>query len=206
MQHINDISNAIAGAIAHERASHLYHGRLTQLIPQLHVYLNLPQQNTIDALLAFTIDYIESVPGALQLVTQVSRKHGFYRYAASFLHLAEDFFLQPPQDLSCVAGLEALLDESFLAHRLLEEVSDHHTRALGQPLLPVDMTEANIIVHHLLGDKLASGLDSLVRLATSGLLGKESVWDDVPGRFEPLKVVDFSDIQHSTIRLRTATA
>lgn len=163
----------------------------------------MPQQGTIDALLAFITDYVDSVPVALELVTRVSKAFGFYRYAASFLHLAEDFFLQPAEDLSYAVGLEALLDESFLAHRLLEEVNDHHPRALGLPLLPVDMTEANIVIHHLLGDELASHLDGLVRFATSGLLGKESAWDHVPDRFEPLRVVSFNDIQHGAIRLRT---
>jgi hypothetical protein len=89
-----------------------------------------------------------SEPVALELVTRVSKEFGFYRYAASFLHLAEDFFRQPAEDLSYVVGLEA-----------------------------------NIVIHHLLGDELASRLDGLVRFATSGLLGKESVWDNVPDRF-----------------------
>jgi len=205
MQHISDISNAIATAIGQEREHHVYRERLAVLVPQLRLRLVLPEHDTVAALLAFTIDYVESVPGALKLVTQVSTKLGFYRYAAPFLHLAEDFFLQPPEDLSAVVGLEALLDESFLAHRLLEEVNDHHIRALGQPLLPVDMTEANIIVHHLLGDDLASRLDGLVRFATSGLLDKENVWDRVGDISDVVHVVGFSDSQHAQIRLRATS-
>ena len=204
MQHISDISKAIDAAIAHERETHMFRKRLAALAPQLRLRLVLPESNTVSALLAFTVDYVESVPGALKLVTQVSTDFGFYRYAAPFLHLAEDFFLQPPEDLSAVVGLEALLDESFLAHRLLEEVNDHHIRALGRSLLPVDMTEANIIVHHLLGDELASRLDGLVRFATSGLLDKESVWDSVGNISDVVEVVGFSDSQHAKIRLRAS--
>ena len=55
---------------------------------------------------------------------------GFYDYAAPFLDTAEDYFLNPPQHLPADGGLEALLDEAFLAHRLLEEVNDHHIRHL----------------------------------------------------------------------------
>jgi hypothetical protein len=116
------------------------------------------------------------VPGCILLVTAVSKGMGFYDYAAPFLDMAEDYFLHPPENLPAQSGLEALLDEAFLAHRLLEEVNDHHIRHLQRPLLPVDMTEANIIVHHLLGDELANQLDELVHQTASQLLEREYVW------------------------------
>ena len=76
-------------------------------------------------------------------------------------------------------GLEALLDEAFLAHRLLEEVNDHHIRHLQRPLLPLDMTEANLIVHYLLGDEFATRLEHLVQFTASQLLEREYVWERV---------------------------
>ena len=101
--------------------------------------------------------------------------------------MAEDYFLHPPEDLPADGGLEALLDEAFLAHRLLEEVNDHHIRHLQRPLLPLDMTEANIIVHHLLGDDLANALDQLVHETAAQLLEREHVWARCapPGGYRP---------------------
>lgn len=154
------------------------------LLNHLRSKLVLPEQNPVDALMAFIRGYVESVPGCIKLVKAISKRLGFHAYAAPFLQMAEEYFLQPPENLPADDGLEALLDEAFLAHRLLEEVNDHHIRHLQRPLLPVDMTEANIIVHHLLGDDVANQLDELVHQTASRLLEKEHVWrqlQSIPG-------------------------
>ena len=171
-----DIRKIISAALEQERHSGQLRARLEQDLPDLRRNLVLPEEHATEALMAFICDYIESVPGCLTLVTAVSKRLGFHDYAAPFLHMAEDYFLQPPDVLPEDPGLEPLLDEAFLAHRLLEEVNDHHIRHLQRPLLPVDMTEANIIVHHLLGDAFATRLEQLVQFTASGLLEREHVW------------------------------
>jgi len=180
-----DIRAKIEAAVADERRSCRLRKRLEPRMVELRVKLLLPQEDPGIALIAFITDYVESVPGCLRLVGAVSKRMGFYDYAAPFLELAQEYFLHPPDDVPENGGLEALLDESFLAHRLLEEVNDHHIRHLQHPLLPVDMTEANIIVHHLLGEEMANGLDRLVHDTAAALLEREHVWDRVksqPGK------------------------
>ena len=185
--------------------------RLEQQLPQLRNKLVLPDHQPIVALMAFITDYVESVPGCLQLVTTVSKRLGFHDYAAPFLHLAEDYFLQPPDQLPADGGLEALLDEAFLAHRLLEEVNDHHIRHMQRPLLPIDMTEANIIVHHLLGDEFATQLEQLVQFTASQLLHREHLWDVVralpAGKVATTERVSSNNLAGSPqqIRLRLAS-
>ena len=173
------IRETIAAAADHERQTGQLRQALEQRLPELQEKLVLPTEDPVAALMVFIRDYIESVPGFINLVTALSRRLGFYDYAAPFLHMAEDYFLQPPEELPTDIGLEALLDEAFLAHRLMEEVNDHHVRHMKQPLLPLDMTEANIIVHHLLGDELATRLERLVQFAASHLLDREYVWERV---------------------------
>jgi hypothetical protein len=176
---IPGIKHTIANALQNERRTALLAGRLERELPALRKKLVLPEEDPVAALMAFVSNYVESVPGCLSLVAAVSKRLGFYDYAAPFLNMAEDFFLQPPDELPADGGLEALLDESFLAHRLLEEVNDHHIRHLQRPLLPVDMTEANIIVYHLLGDELAMRMEQLVQYAAQQLLTREYVWERV---------------------------
>ena len=173
------IRETIAAAIRKEGETNQLRLRLEEQLPQLSDKLVLPDDAPLPALMSFITDYVKSVPGCLQLVTAVSKRQGFYDYAAPFLHMAEDYFLQPPDELPADEGLEALLDEAFLAHRLLEEINDHHIKQLQRPLLPVDMTEANIIVHHLLGDEFATRLEQLVQFTASQLLHREYVWDEV---------------------------
>ncbi len=173
------IRETIAAALAHEAQTGEFRARLGERLPGLTEKLLLPEPDPLDSLMSFVASYVESVPGSLMLVTAVSKRMGFHDYAAPFLHMAEDYFLQPPEVLPEEGGLEAVLDESFLAHRLLEEVNDHHIRHLQRPLLPLDMTEANLIVHYLLGDPLATRLEKLVQFTASNLLEREHVWDKV---------------------------
>ncbi len=176
---IPGIKQTIADALQSERHTALLAGRLERELPALRKKLVLPQDDPVAALMAFISNYVESVPGCITLVSAVSKRLGFYDYAAPFLNMAEDFFLQPPEELPGDGGLEDLLDEAFLAHRLLEEVNDHHIRHLHRPLLPVDMTEANIIVYHLLGDELAMRMEQLVQYTAQQLLKREYVWERV---------------------------
>ena len=173
------IREIISRAIVSEQKT----GQLRALLRERHAQLSqtliLPKHDPISALMIFITGYIESVPSSLSLVAAVSKKLGFHSYAAPFLVLAEDYFLHPPEAIADAEGLMGLLDEAFLAHRLLEEVNDNHIRHLKRPLLPVDMTEANTIVHHLIGDTLASQLENLVQYAASQLLAQERAWEEV---------------------------
>ncbi len=190
------IKETIRLALLREEESGQLRQKIAQEVPLLREKLVLPDNEPVLALMEFVTNYVESVPGCLHLVTALSKEFGFYDYAAPFLHMAEDYFLQPPSALPQDGGLEALLDEAFLAHRLLEEVNDHHIRHLQRPLVPLDMTEANIIVHHLLGDAFATSLEELVQFAAGQLLGKEYVCDQIrstPGSSRPDTVLISSE-------------
>jgi len=205
------IRATISAALREEQESHRLRSKLELQLPQLRQKLLLPEDNPVAALMTFITGYVECVPSCLALVTSLSKRLGFFDYAAPFLNLAEDYFLQPPEQLPRDGGLEALLDEAFLAHRLLEEVNDHHIRQLQRPLLPLDMTEANIIVHHLLGDAFASQLEQLVQFTAAQLLDKEHVWQkvrDLPGSQEAdIPLLSTEDLvgTERKIRLRLAS-
>lgn len=172
-----EIRRIIRAALRQEDETHQFRTQIERRLPQLQEKLLLPPEEPVPALMGFIRGYVRSVPSCLRLVTAVSKRQGFFDYAAPFLYLAEDYFLQPPNGLPQDGGLEALLDEAFLALRLLEEVNDHHIRHLQRPLLPVDMTEANIIVHHLLGDEFATRMEELVQFTATQLLHREHIWE-----------------------------
>jgi hypothetical protein len=205
------IRSTINAALRKESETHQLRSRIERQLPLLRHKLLLPEREPVAALMTFITGYVESVPSCLRLVTAVSKRLGFFGYAAPFLHLAEDYFLQPPDELPQDGGLEALLDEAFLAHRLLEEVNDHHIKHLQRPLLPLDMTEANIIVHHLLGDDFASRLEQLVQFTAAQLLRREHVWEnlrELPGSREadiPMVSSETLTDPAGKIRLRLAS-
>jgi hypothetical protein len=170
------IREIIAAAKLREAQSGSLREYFEHQLPQLRERLLLPGNEAPAHLVRFVEQYIEYVPEFIDGVSGISRELGVYGYVAPFLHMAEDYFLTPPDELEQDAGLRGLLDEAFLAQRLIEEVTDRHIRHYHSPLLPVDMTRANVIVHHLIGDQLANRLDGLVEHTVQRLVDREHLF------------------------------
>lgn len=168
---IATIRQVIAEAVAREARTGALRRYFERRMKALMAKLELPEQNPLDALVEFTRKYIEYVPEFLDQVAGRARAAGLEKQVAPFLHMAEDFFLAPPDDLEGESDLHALLDEAFLAQRLIEEVNDRLLRSSGRPLVNVDMTRANIIAHHLVGEPLATRLELLVD-RSMGMVGR----------------------------------
>ncbi|MEM8561473.1 MAG: hypothetical protein AAGF57_04525 [Pseudomonadota bacterium] len=204
------IREKIIAAVHRESKTRALSNRLLSQLPQLSNKLILPDDDPIVGLITFIRDYVASVPESILLVTAVSKHMGFYDYAQPFLDMAEDYFLNPPDGLSANGELAALMNEAFLAHRLLEEVNDHHIRHLQRPLLPIDMTEANVIVHHLLGDEVANRLDQKVLETAGQLLSREYVWAKVrsipPNSATATQLFKYNKATWSTRRIRLRLA
>lgn len=160
---------ASTGQLAEQMRSHL---------DQLHPSIRLPSHDTDGALLHFVSAYIEQVPELLQAAHQVSQEAGIEAQIKPVLKVAEQFFLQPPALMAGHEGLEGLLDEAYLAHRLVEEVNDRYIAHLGAPLIPLDTTVANLIAHQLIGEPFANQLDEAVHHAVDGMLDEASFAQD----------------------------
>ncbi len=146
-------------------------------LPQLRERLVLPETDAAPQLVHFVQRYIDYVPEFIDSARATSAELGVDAYVNPFLNMAEDFFLAPPEGLAGEGGLRDLLDEAFLAQRLIEEVNDRHLIYYQRPLLPLDMTRANVIVHHLIGDQPANRLDALVEHTVKRLVDREYLFD-----------------------------
>lgn len=145
------------------------HQWLAERLPHLHSSISPPADGA-DGLLHFVEAYIQEVPDVLEAAQSVARQANLEPLLLPVLRVAADFFLQPPELPTEHHGMLALLDEAYLAHRLVEEVNDRYASHGGVPLIPLDTTRANLIVHHLLGEPFANQLDSAVEEAVNGLL------------------------------------
>lgn len=128
----------------------------------------MPETDAKAVLTRFVEAYIDEVPDLLDAANEVAREAGIESQIKPVLKIAEQYFLQPP------VGLEHLLDEAYLAHRFVEEVNDLYIKHFGQPLIPLDMTVANLIAHQLLGEKFANELDEVVHHAVDSMLDDDS--------------------------------
>lgn len=150
-------------------------GHLTSLlesrVSHLHGAIKLPSHSA--ALLAeFVVRYVEQVPNFIEAISHIAEEAGIYKGVEPLLNIACDYFLSPPDIVSGRSQLVLLLDEAYLAHRLLEEVNDRFIGYCGIPLAPMDMTRANIIAHELIGEPFANELDQAVLFSAELLLNE----------------------------------
>jgi hypothetical protein len=164
------IRTTIELAKRHESSTGHLRDSLTQQLPKLHTAIQLPRPEPVAVLLEFIIAYIEHVPNCLEAAAAITREAQIESQTWPLLQLAQDYFLKPSELTDSRIGLGELLDEAYLAHRLLEEINDHYRLEAGIPLLPVDMTVANLIGHHLIGEPFANELDEAVHFSVEQLL------------------------------------
>jgi len=164
----------ILRAQQHEADTGLLARQLEATLPHLHTAIHLPELDKNAVMTRFVSAYIAQVPDLLDAANEVAREAGIESQIKPVLKIAEQFFLQPPALMAGHVGLESLLDEAYLAHRLVEEVNDLYIKHFQQPLIPLDTTVANLIAHQLIGETFANQLDEVVHHAVDEMLNDES--------------------------------
>jgi hypothetical protein len=170
------IRQAIAAAKTHERTTGQLARLLKTRVSPLHKSIQLPSENIIPALLNFIIHYIDQVPEFIDAVDAIADECGLIDYIEPVISTAREFFMEPPALVAGHEGLNSLMGESYLAHRLVEEVNDRFISGYNMPLVPMDMTRSNLIIHHLIGEPFANQLDSAVHLIVDELQQKDLVF------------------------------
>ncbi len=141
---------------------------------RLHDAIKLPTLEAEQLLAEFVVRYIAQVPEFIEAISHITKEAGIFDGIRPLLNIASDYFLAPPDIIGDHCQLGALLDEAYLAHRLLEEVNDRFIGYCGIPLAPMDMTRANIIAHELIGEPYANELDQAVLFSAELLLNQYS--------------------------------
>lgn len=164
----------IQRAHQHEAETGQLSRQLETQLPHLHPAIHLPELDAKGVLTRFVATYIELVPDLLDAAHEVALEAGIEDQIKPVLKIAEHFFLQPPTIMDGHEGLDSLLDEAYLAHRLVEEVNDLYIKHFGQPLIPSNTTVASVIAHQLIGEAFANQLDEAVHHALDEMLDDES--------------------------------
>ncbi len=173
-QKIAQIRQLIVNAKQHELATPQLNRVLQLRTQHLHEAIKLPHLEAEQLLTKFVIRYIGQVPEFIEAISEITKEAGIYDGISPLLHIASDYFLAPPHIIGNHSQFEALLDEAYLAHRLLEEVNDRFIGFCGIPLAPMDMTRANVIAHELIGEPFANELDQAVLFSAELLLNQYS--------------------------------
>lgn len=166
---IQALRDTIALARRHEQMTGQLEQRLHAVSIRLHPAVCIAAEQPSEILFGFALRYIEQAPELLEAARDRALQGGLGTALAPLLQLAEDYFLKPPELITGRIGLDELLHEAYFAHRLLEEAEDYSLAALGRPLLTLQVTQANLIAHQLLGEPFANELEQAVELARSHL-------------------------------------
>ncbi|MFF7707199.1 hypothetical protein [Pseudomonas sp. NPDC007930] len=164
----------IQRAHQHEQATGQLLTHLEGQLAGLHPSIRFSENDPKAALARFVSAYIEQVPDLLDAAAQVAAEAGIEGQVKPVLKIAEEYFFTPPRIMDGHQGLDCLLDEAYLAHRLVEEVNDLYIRHFSQPLIPLDTTVANLIAHQLIGESFANQLDEVVHHSVDSLLDEDS--------------------------------
>ncbi|WP_101758691.1 hypothetical protein [Oceanicoccus sp. KOV_DT_Chl] len=175
-------TNAIRDTIALAKLHEQQHGHLAKLFDQhvidnIHFAIQLPEQESTASLVDFVIAYIEHVPSFIDAARSISKDAHIQDYAEPVLRIAEEYFLKPPEIVAGHIGLDELMDEAYLAHRLIEEINDRFMIRTSIPLVPMDMTMSNLIIHSLIGEPFANELDEAVQYTAERAMFKEHIYD-----------------------------
>lgn len=143
--------------------------------PLLHSSILLPETQDVDPLVDFVERYISHVPDFAEAIQQIIQEAKIESEVQPILTVVANYFVAPPDLVKANSGLLALLDEAYLAHRLLEEINDRFMAQTGIPLTPMDNTMANLIAHELIGEPFANLLDQAVLFSAELLLSENKM-------------------------------
>jgi hypothetical protein len=139
-------------------------GRLAEALRDIAQRRNLAARTNdqIDSGVSFVRSYIEHVPyfmeqgmAAAQRVGLVSEMTSMVGELEAYWFMAED--LTPDRH-----GLIGLMDDAYASLVLLQGVSDYCQATGGHPILEQNLTLANKVIRGLIGEPVASELDTRV--------------------------------------------
>lgn len=131
-----------------------------QLLPPM-IAIDDPQPAL--CLLRFAIEYIEMAPRLIECVEACAQEAQASALFTPFISAALNFFAQPSPALAQYDGLDGLLIKAYLCHRLMEDLYENNKSIRNSQLVDVEATQANLLVHHLLGEPFANELDQTIQ-------------------------------------------
>ena len=134
----------------------------------------------------------------IDAVRSLTANNTIQNYIEPVLSLAESYFLKPQELNADHPGLVGLMDEAYLAHRLIEEINDRFMVKTATPLIPVDMTMSNIIVHSLIGEPFANELDEAVGYTLEKVIMQEHLFsgDELSAYLSQRSDIEWDREQH----------
>ena len=146
-----------------EHQNGLLAAQLQLKAPLLHRAIKVTEGNTIAVLLDFVVLYTEHVAEFVDVLSTIGVNANCCEYTEAVVNFCIGAFDQTPSLLNGQNELATLMAQAYIAHRVIEEVNEHFSQQCNEPLIPMDMTRSNLIIHQLIGEPLANQLDLIAQ-------------------------------------------
>ncbi|ARU54157.1 MAG: hypothetical protein MI864_05210 [Pseudomonadales bacterium] len=144
---------------------------------ELHLIIGLHGDSPQDCLFNFAVEYIEMAPRLIECVEACAREADEQDLFQPFIDTAINYFIQPSVIFSKYVGLDGLLMNAYLCHRLIEEMYENNKSIRNSNLVDVKTTEANLLAHHLIGEPFSNELDQSILITVCQLMGAPSYYE-----------------------------
>jgi uncharacterized membrane protein YkvA (DUF1232 family) len=122
-------------------------------------------------------EYIEHAPALLDQLALAAKEAHVMSKVSLILESIEEYFFAPFDVIPDQLGLLGLVDDAYLAHRLIETMSNWYQTKTGTPLISVDLSSINMFIRSLIGEPHASMLDLGVQNIFNGPSFQQSLID-----------------------------
>lgn len=159
---INDVKEAIAAMRQQPEHENGLHRLILPKISILKSMLALREGDELAQLLEFISLYIDRCPDCLDACQHLAAQTRIEPYTQRYIDTATQCFFDSHPVIDSLSGSHAFLCRSYLCHRMLEELNDLIMIERRWPLVPMDNSHVNLIVHTLIGDEQANLLDQTI--------------------------------------------
>ena len=173
----SNIRSLINEAIEHENKTHHLKKCIEEHLKDIHSSIQIDSDRSLEKMVNFVIGYILQVPDFIDSLKIAANETGLNEAINPLLNIATDYFTAPPELVGNHLGLDAMMDEAYLAHRLIEEINDKFIHQMGVPLIPMDLTSANVIIHNMIGEPFANDLDKIAHKSVLSLMGNNELFN-----------------------------
>ncbi|MDX1597753.1 MAG: hypothetical protein R3295_03745 [Marinobacter sp.] len=171
------VLNIIDQARRQEARSGTFLRQLGEKATSLPATITIEGYQPATCLFQFAVEYIEMAPRLIECVEACAREAGKSGLFAPFIDAATRYFTQPSVLLLHYDGLDGLLIRAYLCHRLMEEMYENNRSIRASDLVDIEATQANLLVHQLIGEPFANELDEAITLTVLQIAGTPDYYE-----------------------------
>ena len=136
---------------------------LGQRFDHLHHSIMVQGHDVPESLALFIERYVGLATDIVATLNNVIHSIGIGGEMAQQAATAQQFLDIPLTIVSRQQELESQMYQAYLAGRFVEELNDVVETQCGNPVIRVDITRSNLLVHHIIGEPFANQLDAAIQ-------------------------------------------